>query len=350
MVFLISLQAVLAQNEEPALDALTIGLLVDRDTEVEASFAARMAVEGINNHGGVEGKKLKLLIRSVEGPWGTGSKEVVQLVFDEKVQAILGAIGGRNSHLAEQVIAKTQLLYVSAWASDPTLSKAYVPYYFSLVPTDDQQAWKLLETLYTEKQYRSVRVIYEQSYDAEQAYKSLVEAAKNRQGLRLSSQKLSAHTSLSAEEINDIKNLNTAAIILIGQGLSVAAIQQDLITAGLRLPIYTNLSLSGAPELNSGQENTDGYHVLSSGTWLRADQLPYKAAYVEKYKRNPGAIAAYTYDGITVIVKALKQAAYRNQSVHEAMRNTDYQGLTGEIKFDHQGRIKHAEELFIIKL
>ena len=84
----------------------------------------------------------------MEGPWGTGSKEAVSLIFDDEVTAIMGSHDGRNAHLVEQVTTKTRIVFLSAWASDPTLSQAFVPWYFSCVPNDMQQADVLIKTIY----------------------------------------------------------------------------------------------------------------------------------------------------------------------------------------------------------
>ncbi len=148
VAFSINIQS---QEKIEEQEFIPLGLLVNNHNEQQAGFAARLAINKINDKGGINGKPLKLITRSVEGFWGAGSGEVVDLVFNEKVMAILGSIDGRNSHLAEQVIAKTQVLYISAWASDPSLSKAYVPWYFSIVPTDDQQTALLLDEVLCKK-------------------------------------------------------------------------------------------------------------------------------------------------------------------------------------------------------
>ena len=89
---------------------------------------------------GAMGYTFELLTRSMAGSWGTGSKKAVDLIFEEDVWTILGSHNGRNAHLVEQVTAKSQIVFLSVWATDPTLSQAYVPGYFSCVPNDLQQA------------------------------------------------------------------------------------------------------------------------------------------------------------------------------------------------------------------
>ncbi len=82
-----------------------------------------------NERGGFNGSPFKLVVRTTEGPWGAGSKESVGLVYEDEVRAIVGSLDGRNAHLAEQVVAKSHLVYMETKATDPTLSQAYVPWF-----------------------------------------------------------------------------------------------------------------------------------------------------------------------------------------------------------------------------
>ena len=184
---------------------ISIGLLVNDQNAAEASCSAELAVKQINDLGGINGIPLRLNIRSVAGSWGAGSKEVVDLVFKDKVKAILGSIDGRDSPFAEQVIAKTQVLYLSAWATDPSLSKAFVPWYFSLVPTDDQQADSLLKELSLTKRVEKILVVYDQTYDATQAVKSMTHAANEIDGLSIST--LPYHSFASKDQLSSLENV-----------------------------------------------------------------------------------------------------------------------------------------------
>ena len=111
---------------------IKIGLLIPDNNSIAAKHGAEMAIRKANENGGFDGKPFQLVIRSMEGPWGTGSKQAVDLIFEENVCAIMGSPDGRNGHLVEQVTTKARIVYLSIWASDPTLAQAFVPWYFTL--------------------------------------------------------------------------------------------------------------------------------------------------------------------------------------------------------------------------
>ncbi len=336
----------LTEDQEP----FAFGLLVNNQNEEEARFGAELAAEKINESGGIHGQPLKLIIRSIEGSWGAGSSEVVDLVFKEKVKGMLGSIDGRNSHLAEQVIAKTQVLYMSAWASDPTLSKAYVPWYFSIVPTDDQQATVLLEEVYLKKRLKKILVLHDQTYDAEQAIKSMLSASKGIEDIRITSFGLPSSESDSDVLTSVLKKSEIEAIILLGRKLPLSSILQQLGSLVEDIPIYTNLSVQASDEFVSSQiENSGQLHVIVSGHWYGSEPSINQNTFYKKHNRIPGPIAAYAYDGIMIMAEAFRQSENDEGSLLEAMSKIKYQGLTGTIQFDSQGRLKSTGELLLIK-
>lgn len=344
-------QLLYAQQLIENKESLTIGLLVDDGNELEARFAAGLAVEKINTAGGINGIPLKLIIRSAEGSWGSGSSKVVDLVFKEKVNCILGSIDGRNSHLAEQVIAKTQVLYLSAWASDPTLSKAYVPWYFSIVPTDDQQAILLLNEIYSKGKINKILVLHDRTYDAEQALKSLLYSSKEMKDLGITPLGLSSSGSASDDFRSGIENSKAEAIILLGRKLPLSDILVQFGALAKDIPIYTNLSAQASEEIITNQAGNNKIPLNMITPKQRPGREPdtFKKAFYKKYNRMPGPIAAYAYDGIMIMAEALRQSEHIDDKLLEALSQINYQGLTGHIQFDSLGRLKSTSQLLIIK-
>jgi len=337
-----------AQNGDDKDDYISLGFLVNKQNETEAICGAELAVDQINDHGGIKGKPLKLIIRSVEGSWGAGSSEVVDLVFKEKVTAILGSIDGRNSHLAEQVIAKTQVTYLSVWASDPSLSKAYVPWYFSLVPTDDQQATLLLEEVSVKKRFQNILVINDKTYDAQQALKSLSEASNGIENLNISS--MTYPSSGSKDLQTRIEKNELDAIILLGGEIPIANFQKQLGVSGKTIPVYANIAAQAAENYFSKQvELKDQFREITSGSWLRSDTAGFQQTFYTKCNTKPGPVAAYAYDGIMIISQALKQSGDDRESLQKYMSQINYQGVTGTVQFDSQGRLKNTGELLLIR-
>ncbi len=144
--------------------------------------AAELAIQEANERGGFKGIPFQLVVRTTEGPWGAGSKESVALVYENDVRAIVGSLDGRNAHLAEQVAAKSHLVYLETRATDPTLSQAYVPWFIRNVPNDNQQAMAILD-LIGEEGAGNTAILVSESYDTRYAVKSLTEQSSSLYGI-----------------------------------------------------------------------------------------------------------------------------------------------------------------------
>jgi ABC-type branched-subunit amino acid transport system substrate-binding protein len=175
--FIITNKAV-SQNPENSARTIKIGLLVQDSSYSSAVHGAEIAIKNANEKGGLRGQIFQLVFRSMEGPWGTGSKQAVNLIFEEKVWALIGLHDGRNAHLVEQAATKSQVVFLSAWSGDPTLSQAFVPWFFNCIPNDNQQAASLFKEIYEIRKYRNIVVVNGKEYDSGKSFDSFLNLVK----------------------------------------------------------------------------------------------------------------------------------------------------------------------------
>ena len=95
-----------------------------------------MAQPALSSAGSCQGLPLKLVPAWSENPWGTGVREVVRLVYEDHVWAIVGSPDGPSAHLVEQVIAKARVVFVNPISTDKTTNLVNVPWIFSCAPGD----------------------------------------------------------------------------------------------------------------------------------------------------------------------------------------------------------------------
>ena len=60
-------------------------------------------------------------------------------------------------------------------------------------------------------------------------------------------------------------------------------------------------------------------------------------------------MAAFAYDGIMMVSEALKQSGNDRESLQKHMSQINYQGVTGTVQFDSQGRLKNTGKLLLIR-
>jgi branched-chain amino acid transport system substrate-binding protein len=337
------------QNTSTISKTVKIGLLINDYRSVAARNASEMAIEIANKEEGPDGLHFQLVTRSMEGPWGTGSKEAVDLVFNEKVWAILGSHNGRNAHLVEQVIAKTGIVFLSAWASDPTLSQAFVPWYFSCVPNDIQQADALIEEIYNKRKIIKVATVTGKGYDSNIALESLLKQLKTAdrvEPLQLFYDSSDKNFTTLFRKINEAK-IN--GIILIGQPLASLNFIEQLRQNKMNPSVFGTLSLLGEDPL----KEVDFMHynniaLVTSGNWMGLKALFFQKEFQKKYGKMPGATAAYAFDGMNLIIDAIKHSGFDRENIQESLSKMHYEGVTGSIQFDDRGNRVNAVDIIEI--
>ncbi len=338
------------QNPQETDKNVKIGLLLPDNQSVSARHGAEMAIRKANKEGGLNGLPVQIVVRSMEGPWGTGSKEAVNLVFEDKVWAILGSHDGRNAHLVEQVIAKTHVVFLSAWASDPTLSQAFVPWFFSCVPNDLRQDDALVNEIYNNRKFTRIAVVSDSGYDSKLASESFVKKVKL-SGKNEPDVIYYDNSSLNCDSLTyQINKAEVNCIVLFGQPSVSFRIIKQLRERKMKQTVFGSLSLLGEDKLSDNEfNNYENVILISSGNWSGSKSLTFQQEFQRTYGKKPDAVAMFAYDGMDLIIEAIRIAGTDREKIQESLLTMHYEGVTGPIKFDERGNRAGTPGLMQIK-
>lgn len=329
-------------GERPGSDDLVIGLLVASLSEEDAfSTSARqgaeLAVQLTNASGGYQGKPYRLEVRSCKGPWGVTSREVVNLVYDEDALAIVASADGRNTHLAEQVATKTQVLLLSAWSGDPTLSRAYVPWFYHCVPDDAQQADALLHMVFQKKAHKKVVILVEDSYDARMSADYMQKAVAKSGLPRIERTTFEARDRDPEAIARKALASGPDALILLGYSPISVKIARYLRQFRPSLGLYGNLGLLGNSEMVRAP-GVEGMVFISPEYWFSAMGKQFEAQFQKRYNRKPEVAAAYAFDAVNLIIESVRSAGADRESIRRGFPDIRFaDGVTGPFRFNSLG-------------
>ncbi|MBN1789490.1 MAG: ABC transporter substrate-binding protein [Bacteroidales bacterium] len=327
--------AVAAQKTEP----VKIGLLIQDKTTLAAKHGAELAIKTANENGGLNGRPFQLIIKSMEGPWGTGSKQAVALIFEDEVWALLGSHDGRNAHLVEQAATRSIVPFVSVWSSDPTLSQAFVPWFFNCVPNDRQQADALIKEIYTNRKLTRIATISDQVYDSNLALKNYlhrIQQGGEKEPLQFIFENFQGDMDAMADQLTKAK-IN--ALVLFCQSSASMKIIRLLRQRKMNLPVFGSLSILNEDVL-SGQE----LHELANRVYVPSPTLSgsknmtFRQDYQKTFGNLPGMAAAFAYDGMNVLIEAIRLAGGpEREKIQQSLLKLNHEGVTGHIQFDGKG-------------
>jgi branched-chain amino acid transport system substrate-binding protein len=338
------------QNSAVTDKSVKIGLLITDNNSLSAVHGAEMAIRKANEQGGYRSKPFQLIVRSMEGPWGTGSKEAVNLIYEESVCALMASCDGRNSHLVEQVTAKTRIVFLSAWASDPTLSQAFVPWYFSCVPTDLQQAHSLIEEIYNKRKLTKIAAFSGDDYDSKLALENFVKLTK----LEEKTVPLQLFYDNNNENLTDlidqINNADIKCIVLFGKHSASVQLLQQLEHRKINVLIFGTLSLLNEDEISDqDMKYYENVIFVSSLSLPESKNLTFSEDYQRTYGKLPGIVAEYAFDGMNLLIEAINSAGFEREGIQNYLSKIRYSGVTGLIQFDNKGKRMDSPGLMQIK-
>ncbi|MFQ5865768.1 MAG: ABC transporter substrate-binding protein [bacterium] len=330
------------QGSKP-IEVVKVGLLIPKKgvragQGLAAKQGAEMATIEANRSRGFGGRPFKLIVRSDEGPWGSGSKEIVKLVFEDRVRAILGSLDGRSAHLAEQIVTKGRVVLLSPWASDPTLTQSKIPWFFRCVPDDRQQAVVLVREVFQTRRLKRVATVAEGTYDAHMAAATFAKiAASVGYGLTLQLSYRAADHDFH-DLFSQIEHANIEGVVLFGQPSPTATLVQQMRALGMKQALFGPLSLANDEFLRLAGTCLERAVLVAPGHWRTAEGKSFRRDFQNIYGCQPSAVAAYAYDGMRLIIEAIRRVGLDRKKIRDTLATTDYlQGVTGTIRFDASG-------------
>lgn len=305
---------------------ITIGLLLPDSSCSDLIEAAELAIDRANASGGYMNREFNLVVRTAEGFWGAGSKESVSLVYDDHVCAIIGSLDGRNGHLAEQVATKSHLTYIETYATEPTLSQAFVPWFMRVVPNDDQQANTLLNQI-KKNGGGKTGILSLETYDTRYAVRSLIKAMARESGVTSLVIHMDSKPELQMTIIEKIQNSGIANLVVPFYAPYMEELVLSLKKADPELRIYGTLHFT----MDAQERNVSWNHY--EDVYLVTPASGYESAGLLSHSRQ-----AYVSDAVDLVINAIRHAGTERQAITDYIAGSAYRGAaTGPISFDEMG-------------
>lgn len=327
------------QNLKDPAETIKIGLLIQDNKSVAALQGAEMAIRMANENGGLNGTRFKLVARSMEGPWGTGSKQAIDLIFEEKVWALQGSHDGRNAHLVEQAATKSIIVFLSAWSGDPTLSQAFVPWFFNCVPNDNQQAVSLIREIVENRKFKKPAIVYSDDYDSRMMLNSFLSSSKIMGIINTIQFNYNEYENNLAALTFDIQKAGTDCIVLFCYPSFSLKVVQQVQKEHLNQLLFGSLSVLNEDEISfTDMKIMDTILSVPSGIWLNEEGHLFRQGFQKLYGKSPGMVASYSFDGMRVLIEAIRAAGSNDrEKIQKSLEGIHYKGVTGMIRFDKKG-------------
>lgn len=316
---------------------------------------AKLALEEANEEGGYEGRPFVLVHRQVDGPWGIAPRQMVGLIYEDEVWAVLGSVDGPNSHIAEQICTKAWVPVVTPTATDPSLTQVNDPWIFRCMPTDEDQASALAEYIFRIKGYTKVGGVFldddDENYgrigmgEFERASRRMGHPLAMKVGFKLRQEDFSEQVGLVMKE-------EPEAIVVWGTPEESGRFVRALREAGFRKEVFGSSALAVPTFVEAAGRYAEGVTVVYPYDPSRPDPLTRKfnRKFMERYGEPPDFYAAYAYDGMRMIIYAIRKAGINQGRIRDALAGMrDFPGVTGPITLDGMGNRVAPVRLAVVR-
>ena len=315
-----------SDQQRVSADTIKIGLSAPMTGEAASwgqnAFAgAELAVQEINNAGGINGKKIQVITEDDACQSANGVSVMNKLINIDKVVAIAGplcsAAGGasipivQNAHIPAVIIA-----------SAPNLINIG-DYIYRIYPSDAAAGKAGAEFIVNKLNKKKVAVIYVNN-DYGQGLKNVFEKNLSSLGgqIVLEEAVMQDQTDLRTE-LSKIKNSGAEAIYFPVYPKNAVAGLKQIKDLKLNLPVVGADSLSGEEVLKSG---------AAEGAIYTVSNFNDPQDFQQKIKALPGEanldvsfVAALGYDTIKTLAMAIQNAGSTDSTkIKEALSNIDY--------------------------
>ncbi|MEF3244514.1 MAG: ABC transporter substrate-binding protein [Caldisericaceae bacterium] len=296
-----------------------------------------MMIEEWNAKGGVLGKKIELVFADDKGDPTEGATAAQKLINEDKVVAIAGTVMSKVSLAIAPICQSANIPMVSPTSTNPKVTQVG-DYIFRACFIDPFQGTVGAIFAYNDLNAKKAGVLFDNSNDYT---KGLAEFFRDKfTALGGEIVAFEGHPAGTTDFTPFLTNIlkGKPDVIYCSDYYN----DDGLMAKQARQLGYTGPFLGGdgwdSPDLvKIGGDAVNGSYFTNH--FSKDDQRPevqeFVKKYTEKYGQPPDALAALGYDAMGLILQAIQNAGSTDGAkIRDALKNIDYHGVSGQIKFD----------------
>ncbi len=319
--------------------------------------AARLAVEEINQAGGVLGKPLELLIRDDETNPQKSRKALQGLIRKDNIQAVLGGMSSDAALASGPLLAENQVVMVSSSATAPELTEQPWSSWFFRTTTNDALQGRILARVIMDNGYSRLATIVQANAYGRGLEQALMDELRKSgwDGKQVVAVYFDPDDPNFRSHLINIEDSDPDVVLAVSYVHDGIMLFKQAYRLGMDniawLTCDGNYSESMLEDPDSAEFMAKAIvaGTRSASSWGQAyDEFAIK--YTEFTGREPGVYSDTSYDAVHLIADAIEAAGtYDGSAIKPALLQAGqkYEGASGIITFSDKGdRISGLYELW----
>jgi branched-chain amino acid transport system substrate-binding protein len=312
---------------------------------------AQLAIDEANARGGYCGKPFRLKIHNDAATWGASSNEVVKMVYDDKVWAMLGSISGDSTHIALRVSLRAELPIVNSAATDPTIPETIIPWILTAIQDDREQSYTLARRIYTDLGFKRVALMRVNERYGRFGVIKFRDASRRLGHPIVIEQKFAPPDRDFKRQLEVINDSRVDAIVLWTDAPAAGAILKQMAQMGMKQPVFGSARVMGEGLFQNAGSAAEGLEVVYPFDPNRDDPawLSFQKRYDAAYHAKTDSFSALAFDSMNILLGAICRGGLNRGEIRNALYALErYKGVTGEMVFDPNA--KNVAPLYLGKV
>ncbi|MBG0776671.1 MAG: ABC transporter substrate-binding protein [Desulfovibrionaceae bacterium] len=310
----------------------------------------QMAVERINEQGGVLGKKLEVVIYDDETDVNKCVLALDKLARMEHVVAVLGPTVSGNTLAVAPKISRYHIPMISCASSEKIVTPVN-PWVFKVAPSDRYAALRILEHIKAAGGGKVAILTVSNGYG--QSGRAVLKEQVPTVGLELVADEIYGPTDTDmTAQLTKIKGASPDAIVCWGTNPGPAVVARNRVQLGIATPLYMSHGVASKKFIELAGTAAEGI-LLPAGRLIVADQVaadhpqkPVVTTYRDLYEKRFGSAVStfggHGWDAVYLLAKAIEQAGSDDpKAIRDALEKvTGLVGTAGTFNMsakDHNG-------------
>jgi len=298
-----------------------------------------LAVEEINAAGGVNGRKIVLVVEDDQGRPEQAKTVVSKLINQDKVRAVLGEVASTNSLAAAPVAQEAKIPMITPSSTNPKVTQ--VGDYISRVCfIDPFQGAVMAKFAANTLKAKTAAILGDVNSDYSKGLTQFFEEEFTKLGGRVLAKEAYTQTDPDFKgQLTKIRNLNPDVLYIPGYYGQVGIIAKQARELDMNMPLLGGDGWDSPEIWNLGGEALKNTYI--SNHYSAQNPAPeiqnFVRAYKAKFNVEPDSLAALAYDAAKVLADAIRRAGGAADSVRlkDAINATkNFAGVTGTITLD----------------
>lgn len=328
-------------------------------------IAAEMAIEEINNTGGIGGVPIKLLVGDTASNPAEAANMVRKLAMDDKVLAILGPFYSSECEVAFPVANELKVAAISQASSKPGIGAANRPYGFRNAPDEATMSKPVVKKFKQKYNIESVVIVHDVKDAVSRALGTVVfPPILKKQGIKIANEGnyiTYQHGDFDMRaQVTKLKGYKFDGIVLGSLYMDAATIAKEARRQGVTQPIVGAAPIVNEFLIKQGGKAAEG--IMAPTTFW--PQMP---GVVQRFVRDfykrannvyPTIQDAHVYDNIYLLTHIIETMGVTNkpgdlpkdrEKIMIGLTNTKaFPGVEGNVGFDKNG--DGAVQVYVIEV